>query len=213
MGSSLWPSLWASLAFGFLAGSIPFGVLVGRTFFNTDIRASGSGNIGAANALRTMGKKAGAAILVLDALKGALAIAVASRLVTMSSDPQALACIPLAGLAAVLGHCYTPWLRFRGGKGVATYLGALFALSWEAGAIFVLIWLAVVLRAEYASLGSMSAAILAGAAFMLLGGSARYGIGAAMFAVGAAAVIVWQHRENIARLRAGGENRTSLIKR
>ena len=212
MSAPDWSS-WPALAFGFFAGSIPFGVLVGRAFFQTDIRAAGSGNIGAANALRTLGKKAGAAILVLDALKGAAAILIAVEFARGAGDPRAVASIPLAGLAAVLGHCYTPWLRFRGGKGVATYLGAAFALSWEAGAVFVVVWLAAVTRTQYASLGSMLATLAAGAAFLAFGGTVRYGVGAAIFAVGAAAVVTWQHRQNIARLRAGSENRTTLLKR
>jgi glycerol-3-phosphate acyltransferase PlsY len=217
---------WPYLVAAFLLGSIPFGLVVGRVFFKSDLRAAGSGNIGAANALRTLGTKAGAAVLVLDACKGVAAVALAwaqglhvpLHLSGFGTDATLDASvgpiwplIPLAGLAAVLGHCYTPWLRFRGGKGVATFLGATAALSWESGVAFALVWLAVVVPTGFSSLGSLLATAAAGT-FVVVGG-ARYGDSAAVFAFGAALVIVWKHRENIARLRAGTEHRLSLLKR
>jgi glycerol-3-phosphate acyltransferase PlsY len=209
--------------FGFLAGSIPFGVIVGRVFFHTDIRAAGSGNIGAANALRTLGRKAGVAILVLDALKGLLAVAVTARLalpIPIYAAPLSAApitaspvwpLIPLAGLAAVFGHCYSPWLGFRGGKGVATFLGAACALSWESGLAFVLTWLAIVLPTGYASLGSIAATLVAGVTLCIAGNA--YGYSAVYFAFWSLALVVWKHRENLSRLIAGTENRTLLLKR
>ena len=109
---------------GFWVGAIPFGVLVGHLFFRRDIRTEGSGNIGAANALRILGKKGAALVLILDALKGMLPVVA----VTLSGGTPAIAA--LAGGAAVLGHCFSPFLKGRGGKGVATSYGAIWALAW-----------------------------------------------------------------------------------
>ncbi len=146
---------WPYLAFGFLVGSIPFGLVVSRLFFRRDLRESGSGNIGAANALRTLGRKAGVAVLLLDAFKGVVAVAAAGWLwfhipigmqfrgtiVDVIYPPPVRPLMPLAGAAAVLGHCYTPWLRLRGGKGVATFLGATLVLSGPAALAFCVAWL------------------------------------------------------------------------
>jgi len=217
---------WPYLLFAFAIGSIPFGLLIGRAFFATDIRATGSGNIGAANALRTLGTKAGAAVLLLDAAKGVVAVLAAwflwlhvplyiaaygVRIEVDASSGPIWALVPLAGIAAVLGHCYTPWLRLRGGKGVATYLGATFALSWESGLAFLAVWLAVVMPSGLASLGSMLGTI-AGGAFLVATG-ARYGDSGLVFAAGSALLVIWKHRENIGRLRAGTENRLTLFKK
>lgn len=217
---------WPYLLFAFLVGSIPFGLVVGRAFFKTDIRAGGSGNIGAANALRTLGKTAGAVVLALDAAKGIVAVLAARYLwlhvplsvrgegAAIALDPAIgpiWALLPLAGLAAVLGHCYTPWLGFRGGKGVATFLGAAFALSWESGLAFLAVWLAVVIPTGLASLGSMLATVVAGAVLIATG--TRYGDSAFVFALGSALVVIWKHRENLGRLRTGTENRLTLFKK
>jgi len=216
---------WPYVLFSFLVGSIPFGVIVGRLFFKTDIRTAGSGNIGAANALRTLGKTAGAAILVLDAFKGVVAVAVTARLAlpvpiymvlagghqVPIDAPPPWSLVPLAGLAAVVGHCYSPWLTFKGGKGVATFLGACSALSWESGLTFVAIWLAVVLPTGLSSLGSLLATALAGLILIVVG--KNYGDSTIYFAFWSLVLIVWKHRENLARLRDGTENRTLLLKR
>lgn len=229
----VFPLIWAGAAWpyhlcAFVLGSIPFGLVVSRVFFNTDIRATGSGNIGAANALRTLGPKAGAAVLVLDALKGAVAVLIAwhqwlfiplslwffgseANVTFDRSIGPIWALVPLAGLAAVFGHCYSPWLRFRGGKGVATYLGALVILSPQSAIAFAIVWLGVVLPTGFASLGSMLGTVVAGA--LLVATGTRYGDSAFVFAVGSAALVVWKHRENIVRLRAGTENRLVLFKR
>ncbi len=180
---------------GFLIGSIPFGVFVGR-MYGVDIRAKGSGNIGAANALRTLGKGAGAAVLVLDALKGAAGVALGAHL----GDDRWLPA--LGGFAAVCGHCYSPWLGWRGGKGVATSLGAIFALAWPAGFVFVLIWIVAVVATGYASVGSLAASILVALALWRFAALPAFAYG-----IAAALVIVLAHRENIARLRSGNENR------
>jgi len=217
---------WPYLLFAFVVGSIPFGLLVGRAFFKTDIRAGGSGNIGAANALRTLGRSAGLAVLVLDALKGVVAVVVAwqlllrvplylaaygARIEIDAASGPIFALVPLAGIAAVLGHCYTPWLRFRGGKGVATFLGATIALAPASGLAFVAVWLAIVIATGFASLGSMLGALAAG--IVLIATGVRYGDSGIVFVVLSVLTIVWKHRENLGRLRAGTENRLSLLKR
>ncbi len=185
---------------GFVIGSIPFGVLVSRTFYGTDIRKSGSGNIGAANALRTLGKRGAAAVLVLDALKGLLPTFVAGLI----AGPLAATC---AAGGAVVGHCWSPWLGFSGGKGVATFLGAAVALWWPAGLAFAIVWSAVVLACGYASVGSMLASLAM--APVLWFGIGRTGLAAGAFC---AVLIVIRHRENLERLRRGTENRFALLK-
>ncbi len=208
----------------FAIGSVPFGVLIGRIFYKTDIRASGSGNIGAANAMRTLGAKGGIAVLLFDALKGIasvlaaryailhvpLYVATAGRWLAPQATPI-WPLLPLAGFAAILGHCYSPWLRWRGGKGVATFLGATSALSWESGVAFGIVWFAVVLPTGYASVGSMLGTIAAGIALAVWGGI--YGASGTLFAAAAAILVIVKHRENIARLDAGTENRLSLLRR
>src|ERR1700677_497366 len=120
----------------FLIGSIPFGYLIGRFAYRTDLRQHGSGNIGAMNALRTLGAKGAVAVLLLDAGKGALAVLIAVFLFgDVSPFPS------MAATCAVLGHCFSPWLGWKGGKGVATAFGAIFALSWPAGFVCVGAWL------------------------------------------------------------------------
>jgi len=200
------PWLAATVVLGFLIGSIPFGLIVGRLFYHTDIRGSGSGNIGAANALRTFGKAGAFAVLVLDALKGftpAEAWLVAIHWYTVALVPAAL-----GGLAALLGHCYSPWLHFRGGKGVATHLGVLFALSWPVGLLFIGVWALAALSTGYSSAGSLLATLVSAVALWFAAGPAGLAYG-----VAAALVIFWRHRENIARLRAGTENSMSLVKK
>ena len=184
----------------FFVGAIPFGVLVSRTFYGTDLRAQGSGNIGAANALRTLGKRGAAAVLVLDALKGYAPTLAAGAL--GGTLPAAL-----AAFAAVLGHCYSPFLGGKGGKGVATFFGTLFALWWPAAAGFAIVWLAAVTASGYSSVGSMLGALAS--AGVLWFGLGRVGL---LYGLVSAALVIYKHRENIARLRTGTENRLSLLK-
>jgi len=188
---------------GFLAGSIPFGLIVGRIFYHTDIRSSGSGNIGAANALRTFGKAGALAVLILDALKGFGPAFV--WIVALGVSSAALVPAAVGGFAALLGHCFSPWLRFRGGKGVATHLGVCFALSWPVGLLFIACWAAAGLSSGYSSAGSLVATLATAIALWFAAGPAGFAYGAA-----AALVIFWRHRENIARLRAGTENVMSV---
>jgi glycerol-3-phosphate acyltransferase PlsY len=190
----------ASVVVAFAIGSIPFGVLVSRAFFGTDLRHEGSGNIGAANALRTLGRRGAAAVLVLDALKGFAPTLAAALLVGR------LAAVA-AGLAAVAGHCWSPFLGLRGGKGVATLFGTLFALWWPAGCAFAAVWIAAVAASGYASVASMLATLAMAPVLW-------FGIGAPGLVYGlvATAFVVVRHRENLERLRDGTENRLSLLK-
>lgn len=184
----------ASFVAAFLIGSIPFGYVIGRFFYRTDIRRQGSGNIGAMNALRTLGKEGAAAVLLLDALKGFL-----PALCALFFSPD-LAAIAAAG--AALGHCFSPWLHWRGGKGVATSFGAVFALSWPAGLIAVAGWIAGAGLTRYSSVGSMLGSVLAPVAIWFFTRSlpeTAYGVFAAL-------LILFTHRENVARLRSGTEN-------
>ena len=187
----------------FLIGSIPFGIIVGRMFFGSDLRQAGSGNIGAANALRSYGTWGGLAVLGLDALKGFAPTMLAFRFDDWL--PAHAAAPALAALGAVLGHCFSPWLAFKGGKGVATWLGALFALSWIGGVAFVVVWL-IVLPTRFASLGSIVASIASVFFVWYFARDLTETLAASLVAL----VILWKHRENVARLRAGTENRISL---
>lgn len=198
----------AGIAIAFLLGSIPFGYVVGRMFYSTDLRTQGSGNIGTMNALRTLGKGGAVVVLILDGLKGALPVIV-GKLFWGDSIPAVQWLLAAFAVAAVLGHCFSPWLGWKGGKGVATSLGAIFALSWPAGIVFVLTWvLGGLIVTQFASVGSMLASIVAPLALWRLTGSAPF----ALYGVFAAIFIVWTHRENLARLRAGTENRINLFR-
>ena len=188
----------------FFVGSIPFGYLIGRAFYRTDIRAEGSGNIGAMNALRTLGKAGGAAVLLLDALKGFVPVFLASLYFQGSGIAESV-----VAAAAVLGHCFSPWLRWRGGKGVATSFGAIFAMSWAAGLAAVGGWITGALLTQYSSVGSMLGSALAAVAMWFFTGSAAETCYAAL----AALFIGYTHRENIARLQSGTENPIGLFKR
>ncbi len=191
----------AVLVAAFCIGAIPFGVVVSRVFFRRDIRGAGSGNIGAANALRTLGKRGAIAVLVLDALKGAAAVWIA-RAAGGHALPAA------AALLAVAGHCWSPLLGFRGGKGVATSLGAILALAWPAGVVFAAVWIAVVAATGFSSAGSMLGSIAAAPALGLLIGGPGWAYGTV-----AALLIIVKHRENLIRLRAGTESVLPLFGR
>ncbi len=194
----------------FLIGSIPFGYLIGRFFYRTDLRKSGSGNIGAMNALRTLGKGGAVAVLLLDAAKGAIPVLATAYVLNPVDQDLARIAESIAATCAVLGHCFSPWLGWKGGKGVATSFGAIFAMSWPAGLIVVLGWVVgALLVTQYSSVGSMLANSVAPFAlfyFTRCWAEAAYGVFVALF-------VMWTHRENIARLRKGRENRISLFTR
>lgn len=187
----------------FLLGSIPWGVVIGRAFYGKDIRKSGSGNIGAMNALRTLGKGGAIAVLLLDAAKGVIP---ALCVMLLLHDTHLAA---IAAGCAVLGHCFSPWLRFTGGKGVATAFGAIFALCWPAGIASVIGWLVGALFTTYSSVGSMLGAIVAPFALWYFTRDEwlpGFGVFVAVF-------ILYTHRENIMRVREGKESGISFLQR
>ena len=183
-----------ALLFGYLLGSIPFGLVITKAAGTQDIRTIGSRNIGATNVLRTGRKDLAAATVLCDALKGTVAILLASRW----GEGPAMA----AALGAFAGHIFPVWLNFKGGKGVATYLGCLLGLYWPAGIFFALVWLAVAKVTRYSSLAALVASALAPFAFFATGQGPQ-----GLLAVVLAAMIFFTHRANIARLRAGSESR------
>ena len=183
-----------ALAFGYLLGSIPFGLLITRAAGLGDVRKIGSGNIGATNVLRTGNKGLAAATLVLDMLKGTAAVLIAG---IYGTD---LAMI--AGLGAFLGHLFPVWLGFKGGKGVATYLGVLAGLMWKVALVFAAIWIAVAVILRYSSAAALTAAVAVPVVFYAMG----YVDFAVLFAVMSVIVFI-KHRANISRLLAGTESR------
>ncbi|GEP08547.1 glycerol-3-phosphate 1-O-acyltransferase PlsY [Methylobacterium gnaphalii] len=189
-----WPLLLAGLAFGYACGSIPFGLILTKLAGLGDVRAIGSGNIGATNVLRTGRKGLAAATLLLDALKGTVPVLIAGQW----GEGPALA----AGLGAFLGHLFPVWLGFRGGKGVATFLGVLLALSPLALLAFAAIWLGLAFALKYSSL----AALAASAATPLILWALGHPQVALLFLV-LAALLWWKHTPNIRRLIAGTEGR------
>jgi glycerol-3-phosphate acyltransferase PlsY len=178
---------------GLLLGSIPFGLLLTRAAGLGDIRRIGSGNIGATNVLRTGRKGLAAATLVLDALKGTLAVALGAAWFDAPG---------VAAVAAVIGHCHSVWLGGKGGKGVATALGVFLGLAWPVFAAAALAWLAGARLSKRSSVGSLSAMAVAPVAGLLFATPA-----AALAALAIALYVAWRHRGNIARLRAGTEPR------
>ena len=198
--------------FSYLLGSIPFGLILTRLGGAGDIRLIGSGNIGATNVLRTGRRGLAAATLLLDGLKGAAAVLLC-KLASLLPAPDAAA---VAAVCVVLGHCFPVWLRGRGGKGVATGLGAVLALDWLAGAICCLVWLLVARLSRISSVGALAAFALPAPLLLALDGWAVGGRAVGSWALGAPlpwaglaiTLIVWgRHHANIARLRAGQEPR------
>ena len=186
---------------GYLLGSIPFGVLLTRAAGLGDVRAIGSGNIGATNVLRTGRKDLALLTLLLDGGKGAAAVLIARFLLLDFSDHAVLEAV--AGGAAFLGHLFSVWLRFTGGKGVATFFGVLLAAAWPVGLIAAAAWLIVAALSRYSSAGALAAAVVAPNAAALTGQPTAVILLAAFMGV----LILVKHRANIARLRAGTEPR------
>jgi acyl phosphate:glycerol-3-phosphate acyltransferase len=179
--------------FGYLLGSVPFGIVITRALGLGDLRKIGSGNIGATNVLRTGNKPAAAATLILDAGKGGIAVLIARALVGGDAAQ-------IAGLMAFLGHLYPVWLGFKGGKGVATFLGTLLALSWPVGLAACASWLVAAALGRISSLAALVAAASSTFWMVLFGQSHMIFVGMIM-----TLLVYWRHRENIARLRAGTE--------
>ena len=188
--------LLLTAVFGYLLGSIPFGILVTRAMGLGDLRSIGSGNIGATNVLRTGNKGAALATLLLDGGKGALAVLMARWLVGGDDAAQ------VAGLAAFLGHLYPVWLGFKGGKGVATFLGLFLALDWRVGACLCLTWLVTAVATRYSSIAALFAAASAGLWVLW------WTDGSLLVLALVLTVLVYvRHSANLGRLKAGTEPR------
>ena len=221
----------------FLLGSIPWGVVISRVFFHTDVREHGSGNIGTTNAMRTMGKAGGGAVFLLDfgkgVLSGLIALLFAGQVIIDSAAVQELCvtlgitganpdeaalqlrltqiCLTVAFLGCIWGHIFSPWLGFKGGKGVAVAVGCLLSTFGVVGALLeLLIFVIVVATTKYVSAGSLAAAVACPFfALYFFAGS----VVAIVLCLIAAITVIWAHRENIARLRAGNENKIGSKKK
>jgi glycerol-3-phosphate acyltransferase PlsY len=183
-----------ALALGYVLGSIPFGLVLTRMFGKGDLREIGSGNIGATNVLRTGSKQLAALTLILDCLKATAAVLLAQRLFGWGMGPP-------AGAAAFIGHLYPVWLKFRGGKGVATLLGLLIPLLWPAAIAYALIWMLLLLTIRISSVAGMTAAVSAPVTAAILHSMLL------PMLLGLAVLVLWKHRENILRLMKGTEPR------
>src|SRR6266849_3414446 len=184
-----------ALILGYLLGSIPFGLLLTKLAGTADLRSIGSGNIGATNVLRTGHKGLAAATLICDMLKGTVAVVISGYY----GGPNAAM---LAALGAFLGHLFPVWLNFKGGKGVAVYIGVLIGLFWPAAAVFCVLWLATAATSRYSSLSSLVASFITPLFLWWFGHAAL----ASLFAV-LTMLLFYMHRENIKRLQAGTEGR------
>jgi len=185
----------AALVLGYLLGSIPFGLLLTRAAGLGDVRSIGSGNIGATNVLRTGNKGLAAATLLLDMLKGTAAVLIAQHF--LGPEP-AMA----AGFAAFIGHIFPVWLGFKGGKGVATYLGVLLGFGVQPALVFAVVWIAMAIMFRFSSLAALSAAIIVPVSLFYMG----MPMVALMFGV-MSVIVFWKHRANIQRLAAGTETK------
>lgn len=189
------PLMLALVALGaYLLGSVPFGLVITRALGLGDLRQIGSGNIGATNVLRTGNKPAALATLLLDAGKGGIAVLLAGCLTGAGDAAQ------LAGFAAFLGHLYPVWLGFKGGKGVATFLGTLLALAWPVGLAACATWLVAAFLGRISSLSALVAAASVPLWMWVLGYSPMIVLGAVL-----AAMVIWRHKANISRILAGTE--------
>jgi glycerol-3-phosphate acyltransferase PlsY len=193
MSANAWLPL--ALVFGYLLGSIPFGLVLTKLAGTEDLRSIGSGNIGATNVLRTGRKGLAAATLLLDALKGTAAVIIAGYLAGAEAAM-------LAGLGAFLGHLFPVWLKFKGGKGVAVYIGILIGLLWPAAVLFCAIWLITAIISRYSSLSALIASFITPIFLWWFGHPAL----AALFAL-LTVLLFTMHRANIGRLMAGTEGK------
>jgi glycerol-3-phosphate acyltransferase PlsY len=192
------PLTMLAVVVGYLTGSIPFGLILTRWAGLGDVREIGSGNIGATNVLRTGNRAIAAATLLCDALKGTVAVLLMNAL---SGTTAGL----IAGAAAFLGHLFPVWLKFKGGKGVATYIGVLFGVAWPLGFAFLAVWLGMAILFKRSSLAALAASAL-GPVWAWLGGRTELVLPLVAFAV-----VIWlTHRANIARLIKGEEPRIEL---
>jgi len=192
-----WIAYAVAALVGYGLGSIPFGLILTRAAGLGDIRSIGSGNIGATNVLRTGNKKLAAATLLLDLLKGTAAVLVIRALMPTVLDAGAA-----AGLAAFLGHLFPVWLGFKGGKGVATYIGVLLGLFWPAVLIFAGVWIAVAYFSRYSSAAALTATVVVPASLWVLGQGTLAGVFALL-----TVITWWKHSGNIRRLLSGTEGK------
>jgi glycerol-3-phosphate acyltransferase PlsY len=202
-------SVIACVAVGYACGSLPWGLWLGKWFRGVDVRTLGSGNLGATNVFRSLGRGLGIATLLLDMLKGGLAVWIVPALPIAEAFPGgATACSLVVGLAAIAGHVWTFLAGFKGGKGVATTIGVLFAVAPQAFLAFVVVFVATVALTRFISLGSVLGAV---AFALVLGVQTADGFRRLPFYFGvlAAGLVIWRHRENLARIRAGTERRFS----
>lgn len=190
----IWVAPTLALLGGYLLGSIPFGVILTRLAGAGDVRAIGSGNIGATNVLRTGRKGLAAATLLLDALKGAAAVWLAQA---FAPGEQLL-----AAAGAFIGHCFPVWLRFRGGKGVATLMGLVLALHWPLALVYAAMWLGLLLTLRISSVAGMAAAVSAPVAAAVFD---RFDL--VLLLIALALIVLWKHGANIVRLLDGTEPR------
>ena len=193
-GQAGFPLLLFALVFGYMLGSIPFGLILTRMAGLGDVRSIGSGNIGATNVLRTGNKKLAAATLLLDMLKGTAAVLIAGIV-----SPEAAI---VAGFGAFLGHIFPVWLKFKGGKGVATYLGVLLGLFWQGALVFGAVWLIVAYTTRYSSLAALVAAVIVPVTLYIIG---VHQIAALFFML--TIIVFIKHRANIERLVSGTEGK------
>jgi glycerol-3-phosphate acyltransferase PlsY len=200
MGEFLSPYTIAALVLGYLLGSIPFGLVLTRAAGLGDVRDIGSGNIGATNVLRTGNKGIAALTLLLDLLKGTAAVLIGHAIGALGG--VAILASLVAGFAAFIGHTYPVWLGFKGGKGVATYIGVLLGLNWPGALAFCSVWLLVAILSRYSSLSAIVAAIVT-PIWLLTVGDYATAILAALLSV----LLIFKHRANIHRLVAGEEPR------
>lgn len=201
--------LFLSALLGYLFGSFPAGFIVGR-FAGIDIRKSGSGNIGATNVTRVLGKRLGFSVFVLDFAKGAGAVLLSMSLVTNNSPRQDLIelCGTMAGVFSVVGHSFPIWLGFKGGKGVATSIGALFGLNWFAAIVVCVVWCVVFQITRYVSVASMAAALALPVTIGALLFLHRLNTPVLLyFSFCLAALVIFRHRSNVSRLLSGTEPR------
>jgi glycerol-3-phosphate acyltransferase PlsY len=188
-----------ALALGYLLGSIPFGLILTRLAGKGDVRKIGSGNIGATNVLRTGSKPLAALTLIFDCLKATAAVLLAQRLFGPATEVA-------AGAGALIGHLYPVWLKFKGGKGVATFLGILIPLFWQAAIVYAAVWILLLLTIRISSVAGMSAAVSAPVVAAILHSSLL------PMLLGFAVLVLWKHRENILRLKDGTEPRIGRAK-
>jgi glycerol-3-phosphate acyltransferase PlsY len=196
------PAMWALVVSAYLLGAIPFGLIFARWLKGIDLRTFGSGNIGATNAIRAMGRPMGYVVFALDFLKGFVPVLMTGILVSAAKSDLEFAQV-LVGTASVLGHCYSPYLRFKGGKGVATGCGAIVAIEWRVFLAGSIVWLLTRLMTGYAGLASILMGVAFPVAAWYLGWPARRAlvVGAVLLML----LIIVRHRGNIQRMLSGTE--------